>query len=250
MPYSLHEQHEQIYTLDAPLEKEQDIVPQSPAQAADKEDTSFIDSLLAVDAEEDDTEEEESFFKEAEEKESFDYNDMDMEEAFSRPMPPAIPRSPFYAHISVLCAANMVALLIVVCMSGLLWRESITAHFPFTQRLYQLVGYENTDGLKLADIVFSQTKIGKNTRYLVRGQMVNHGVKPYIVPSIRARLLQEDGELLEEWRLDNASQAGGQAAMLAVGAEKAFNLKLPVRYENAALLAVDIGSPFEIDRRK
>jgi predicted Zn finger-like uncharacterized protein len=247
MPEQLHTSTE--HDLFASLfndKKEQNVTAEEPLEK--QEIYSFAESLF------NDTQDEEDASEDGIVEEDATYIpdelEEEMPEAFSRPIVQAPPSPPFYSNLYVLSASNMVMLLMVVCTAALMWRESLTTKFPFMQRLYHMVEYENTEGLKLANVTFSAAKLAKNTRYVVRGQIVNEGQRGYIVPSIRARLFTKEGEMLEEWRFDNKAKADKPLEILAVGAQKAFSLKLPVAYKEAGLLAVDIGSPYEIDARK
>jgi predicted Zn finger-like uncharacterized protein len=143
-----------------------------------------------------------------------------------------------------LYAANAACFLLAVIVSGLLLRDKVTAFLPVAEPLYHAIGFDSTAKMQLSDISFSRSDRGDMVTYRVMGKIVNHTDKTAPIPTIRARLFTESGEMLKEWVLSSPD-------FLKAGESRAFHAKnLKNAYKSAYMLAVEIGSPVELMLRE
>jgi predicted Zn finger-like uncharacterized protein len=158
-------------------------------------------------------------------------------------------KRPFYYSSQLLAAVNSAAFLLVMFLLLLNARDYLLKNIPATAAIYRLVGYHSSDNLQLADISFVANKAGGNQSYLVKGFIINNYDSASLVPTIRARLFDKYGDVVNEWQLAGKTDNNAQYSIPAKG-EKAFKLKLPASSGSDLLLAIDIGSNFELDLRK
>ncbi len=150
-----------------------------------------------------------------------------------------------YRHKArLLYVANAACVLLVLVTAFIAFRSEILRIMPYTKPLYAAVGYHPTNEMTLADIVFSRNEIRGESHYSVKGNIVNREDKAAPTPSIRARLLDDENDVVGEW---NLSKDDTLEAMQS----KAFNArKLRSNAEGARTLSLEIGSPVELMLRR
>lgn len=144
----------------------------------------------------------------------------------------------------LLYVANAACLLMVMAISLITFREQVLRTFPAVKPLYAAFGYHPTDDLKLGDIIFSKNDIRGEVQYSVKGNILNGTDASSPTPAIRARLLDNRGDVLNEWNLSKDDT-------LKPNERKAFSAKkLRSDAEGAHILSLEIGSSIELSLRK
>jgi predicted Zn finger-like uncharacterized protein len=174
--------------------------------------------------------------------------------AETKPQPQAKPTkistTPFYGNVYVLLTANLLMFALLVFGLLLANRDMVIAKLPESSAFYRMIGYQQTSHLQLADVSFSSSKTSDNNwRYVVKGKIINKAKHVSLVPTIRARIFDKRGNMIEQWQLASDDNHTSDYTIPVEG-EKIFSLKLPAKGNAAMILAVDIGSNMELALRK
>jgi predicted Zn finger-like uncharacterized protein len=165
----------------------------------------------------------------------------------AKPAKPSKP--PFYGNIYLLLFGNMLLFCLLSLVVLIAQRDIVIAKLPATSAFYRMIGYQQTDHLQLADVSFSSSKMQDNEwRYVLKGKIINKAKHVSLVPTIRARLFDKRGDMIEQWQLGSDNHTSDYS--IPAEGEKIFSLKLPVKGNAAMILAVDIGSNMELALRK
>ncbi len=191
---------------------------------------------------------------------SNDYDDETFDKLFSNPTisPPQKPAKPtFYANAYLLLSANLICFLLLAFTLLIASRDELINKIPASSAFYRLIGYQQTNHLRLADVTFtSNKKYGTSSdanenelQYVVKGKIINQAPHASLVPIIRARMFDKYGDMTNEWELASNGHNNSEH-VIPIKGEKTFSLKLPAIEGVAVILAVDIGSNIELALRK
>ncbi len=146
--------------------------------------------------------------------------------------------------IVMLSIANVISLLVLVGATSLVFRDTILNAVPEMHSLYESAGYASTRNVEMANIAFTQKERGKNTEFRIKGDIVNRGSNTSIVPSIRARLYDKDGNTLEEWMMESEGT-------IPAGESTEFDARsFKTDSDKRHILTLDIGSESELNFRE
>jgi predicted Zn finger-like uncharacterized protein len=150
-----------------------------------------------------------------------------------------------YAHQrSMLVVANVACGLAVLLLGLLVYRDAIVRAVPIAAPFYAAVGYHVTDALTLGDIVFAHETIHGKKEYKVKGLMINNAEDDAPVPTVRARLINSEGGIIQEGDLT-------KDRVLPAKDDESFELNIETDASvNASTLSLELGSPVELLLRK
>lgn len=123
-------------------------------------------------------------------------------------------------------------------------RESAYAAMPW---LYETLGYYPDQGVVLADLSLKQMPSRRTQRFEVDCLIVNQAKEPRIQPPLAMRILSAGGDVLAE---EDVFLDGGGYVMEPGEQVPCGPLEVAHRFSSADQLLIEIGSPFDMARRR
>ncbi len=147
-------------------------------------------------------------------------------------------RSPPY---KIMIALLVLGIFLCVLVFLFIKREQMM-ETPVAGDVLAIAGVSHVEGIAFADITLDTFKIGtKKARYTIKGAVTNQSDTERPVPTVRIRLMNKAGDVVEEW---NFTQAG----TLKPGEKKNFNapnLNSTTAREDEKFV-LDLGNDFDM----
>jgi predicted Zn finger-like uncharacterized protein len=163
-----------------------------------------------------------------------------LEAALAKETSPVMGGEPQTKSTKGIWFAVIIMILVIAATCFVLFRSSILPVLPFTSGIYSMIGYADTSGLVLKDIVAKKEKFGKKTKYNISGVIHNQTDSAAQSPVLSITILEEDGNMLKNWELTGDKEIPANATMSI----RPQNLE--TFYGEPHSVDIRIGSPMEL----